>query len=134
MNYSDHQQALLDQFSALKGWEDRYRQILRLGKIHPAMEDNLKIDEALLAGCESNVWFYARQDNGTLILNISSDAKIVKGLISIIITAYQGLSLDEMASFDCEQFFVELGLLNHLSPSRGNGIRAIISAIQDAAK
>ncbi len=133
MNYSPHQQALIEQFSALRGWEDRYRQILRLGKVHPVMADELKVDEVLLAGCESKVWFYGEHYDGGLRLTISSDAKIVKGLISIIITAYQDLTLSQIKSFDCEQFFIELGLLNHLSPSRGNGIRAIISAIQDAA-
>jgi len=133
MSYSLHQQALLDQFYDLRSWEDRYRHILRLGKAHPMMEEQLKRNEVLLAGCESNVWFYAESHGDGLTLNISSDAKIVKGLISIIVQAYQGLSLSEAASFDCEQLFNDLGLLNHLSPSRGNGIRAIISAIKEAA-
>lgn len=130
MSYTVHQQELLDDFSQLKGWENRYRQILRLGKSLPAMDDTLKLDEVLLSGCESNVWFYATWQQDSLILNISSDAKIVKGLIAIITAAYQALTPAQVAAFDCEAFFVELGLLNHLSPSRGNGVRAMISAIQ----
>jgi len=133
MSYSLHQQALIEQFNALKGWENRYRQILRLGKAHPPMPDELKIDSVLLAGCESSVWFYATAADNKLELNISSDAKIVKGLVAIICQAYHELSLKQAASFDCEEFFNQLGLLNHLSPSRGNGIRAIISAIGQAA-
>jgi len=133
MSYSPSQQTLIDQFSALKGWENRYRQIMRLGKSHTLMADALKTDDVLLAGCESNVWFYAKQQQDSLLLEISSDAKIVKGLIAIIIAAHQGLTLAQIAKFDCEQFFVELGLLNHLSPSRGNGIRAIIHEIGLAA-
>lgn len=133
MNYSASQQTLLEQFGAMKSWEDRYRQILRLGKSHPMMDESLKRDDMLLAGCESKVWFYATKQNDTLNLNISSDAKIVKGLIAIIIQAYQGLSIEQARAFDCEAFFASLGLLNHLSPSRGNGIRAIISAIKQAA-
>jgi len=133
MSYSVHQQALIEKFSALRGWEDRYRHILRLGKQQPAMHDELKIDQVLLSGCESNVWFYATVSNGSLELNISSDAKIVKGLIAIIVEAYQDLPLAEAANFDCEEFFNQLGLLNHLSPSRGNGIRAIIGEIKGMA-
>jgi len=133
MGYSLQQAALIEQFSAFKSWEDRYRHIFRLGKSLPSIDDVLKVDQVLLAGCESQVWFYATLDGDSLDLTIGSDAKIVKGLIAIIVSAYQGLSLKQIAQFDCEQFFVELRLLNHLSPSRGNGIRAIISAIQQAA-
>jgi len=134
MGYSPSQQALIDEFSALKGWENRYRQIMRIGKLLPIMSDALKTDDVLLAGCESNVWFYAKQQDDSLLLEISSDAKIVKGLIAIIIAAHQSLTLTQIVQFDCEKFFVDLGLLNHLSPSRGNGIRAIIHAIGQAAK
>ncbi|MDP2559680.1 SufE family protein [Psychrobium sp. 1_MG-2023] len=132
--YTQSQQALLDQFNALRSWEDRYRTIMRLGKTLPRIDDSLRVDEALLHGCESKVWFHARKHQQGVELTVDSDAKIVKGLISIIVSAYQDLSTAQIAKFDCENFLIELGLLNHLSPSRGNGIKAIIQAIKDTAQ
>jgi len=130
MSFSSAQQQLIDQFNALNNWENRYRFILRLGKSLPDMDDTLKVDNVLLSGCESNVWFYGEFVNERLILNIYSDAKIVRGLISIISKSFQGLTSAQCQSFDCISFLEELGLLVHLSPSRGNGIRAIIAEIE----
>lgn len=130
MSLSNAQQQLIEQFSALKNWENRYRHILRIGKTVLPMNDALKIDDVLISGCESNVWFYGEINNGQLILNIYSDAKIVRGLISIIIESFKELTLAQCHSFDCLSFFEELGLLSHLSPSRGNGIRAILTEIK----
>jgi len=134
MTLSISQQQLVEQFSQLKSWEDKYRFILRLGKSVPAMNDVLKVDDVLLNGCESNVWFYGEVVDNRLQLNIYSDAKIVRGLIAIICESFQGLALDEVVTFDCAQFLEELGLLSHLSPSRGNGIRAIIEQIAKVAQ
>ena len=134
MNLSINQQQLVEQFSQLKSWEDKYRFILRLGKSVAAMDDVLKVDDVLLNGCESNVWFYGEVVGDRLQLNIYSDAKIVRGLIAIICQAFDGLSLENITSFDCAQFLEALGLLSHLSPSRGNGIRAIIEQITKIAQ
>lgn len=128
-----HQQQLMEQFSTLKGWEDKYRYILRLGKNLPIMDDTLKTDDALLNGCESNVWFYGKITNNSVQLNIYSDAKIVRGLVAIITQAFNGLSPAQLQTFDCLSFLEELGLMSHLSPSRGNGIRAIIERIKQIA-
>lgn len=133
MSFSPAQQQLIQQFHALNNWENRYRLILRLGKAIPEMDDALKIDNVLLSGCESNVWFYAKVESEQLVLNIYSDAKIVRGLISLISESFRGLTLAQCHSFDCLSFFEELGLLSHLSPSRGNGIRAIITEIKKLA-
>ena len=132
-SYNDAQQALIEKFDNLRSWEDRYRTIMRLGKSLPGIDAVLKVDSALLSGCESQVWFYASVENQQLHLCIDSDAKIVKGLISLIIDAFEGLSLQDITAFDCQQFLLDLGLFNHLSPSRGNGIKAIIAAIKQAA-
>ena len=130
------QQQLIAQFAALKSWEQRYRLIMQLGKMLPALSDEQKTEQALLAGCESNVWFYSQVDQKTkmLTLNIDSDARIVKGLIYLIVTAHQGLTAQDTLKFDCEEFLSSIGLFNHLSPSRGNGIKAIINAIQHTCK
>jgi len=130
MSLSISQQQLLETFSALKNWEVRYRHILRLGKTTTPMSDDLKVDDVLLGGCESNVWFYGEVIDNQIVLNIYSDAKIVRGLIAIITDSFKGLTPIECQSFDCIKFLEELGLMSHLSPSRGNGIRAIITEIK----
>jgi len=130
MSLSISQQQLQTQFAAMKSWEDKYRFILRLGKTLPAMEASLQTDDALLNGCESNVWFHSEISADRLVLMIYSDAKIVRGLIAIISESFQGLTLTQIQEFDCVSFLEELGLLSHLSPSRGNGIRAIIERIK----
>jgi len=131
MTLSVNQEQLVVKFSKLRSWEDKYRLILRLGKSLPHMDDALKLDNVLLNGCESNVWFYSVFIDDKLQLTVYSDAKIIRGLISIISEAFNGLTLQEIQLFDCLGFMEKLGLLSHLSPSRGNGIRAIISTIQD---
>lgn len=130
MSLSLPQQELLAQFNSLKNWEERYRHILRLGKVATVMNEELKTDNALLNGCESKVWFYGDVVDNQLVLNIYSDAKIVRGLITIINQSFEGLTLVECAKFDCVNFLEELGLMPHLSPSRGNGLRAIIAEIK----
>ena len=130
------QQELIDLFAKNKSWEDRYRLLLRRGKMLPFLAPELKSDEALLSGCESNVWFYGHYsaEQQMLELSIDSDAKIIKGLISIIATSFENLNYQQVQDFDCLLFIEQLGLLNHLSPSRGNGIRAIILAIKQLKK
>ncbi len=129
MQPSNSQQQLMAQFNAMRSWEDKYRHILRLGKSLPLMDESLKVDNALLSGCESKVWFYGNVNHQELSLNIYSDAKIVRGLIAIICNAFSGMTVVQTRSFDCIAFLEELGLLSHLSPSRGNGIRAIVNEI-----
>ena len=128
-----HQQQLVDLFTQHQSWEDRYRTILRLGKAQPRLDSEKQLDDVLLAGCESKVWFYGQYDQSTglIVLAIDSDSKKIRGLISIIINAHQSLNHQQVQAFDCVDFFERLGLLTHLSPSRGNGIRAIITAIKE---
>jgi len=132
MILSQHQQQLVELFANQRSWEDRYRMIMRLGKALPALDDEQKTDDRLLSGCESKVWFIGHYDQASMHLNltIDSDAKIIKGLISIIISAHQELTFEQVQQFDCVEFIEQLGLLSHLSPSRGNGIKAIIEAIR----
>jgi cysteine desulfuration protein SufE len=130
MPLSINQQHLREQFAAMRSWEDKYRFILRLGKTLPPMDSSLQTDDALLNGCESKVWFHANTDGDKLVLMVYSDAKIVRGLISIICESFKDLTLTQVKSFDCIEFLEELGLLSHLSPSRGNGIRAIVEQIK----
>ncbi len=115
---------------ACRGWEDRYRQVIQWGKKLPVMADELKSERVKVAGCESQVWLVSFNDDGVWSFHADSDARIVRGLIAIVLAAYDGKSSEEIQSFDIEHYFSALGLIDHLSPSRGNGLKAIVEQIR----
>ena len=106
-----------DAFQFLDDWEDRYRFILDLGRSVPQLERELKTDDRLVRGCQSLVWLVPRFDagEGRLHLKIDSDAHIVRGLIAIVLAAYDGNEPAEILDFDIEGLFSELDLMQHLS-------------------
>lgn len=113
-----------------KGWEDRYRQVIQWGKKLPQMPDDLKSDQVTVSGCESQVWLVSEQVEGKWHFCADSDARIVRGLIALVMAAYEGKSSAEIQSFDVDSYFEKLGLIAHLSPSRGNGLKAIVEQIK----
>lgn len=117
-------------------WQEKYREIMLLGKKLPALPSELKVDSALVNGCESNVWLYMDFNNeeNKLLIIADSDTRIVKGLVSIILYLYSDLTPIEIISIDANKEFEDMSLLKHLSPSRGNGIKAILNAIQSQAR
>jgi cysteine desulfuration protein SufE len=114
----------------LKGWEARYRQVIQWGKKLPVMSDELKADQMLVSGCESQVWLTGENIDGKWVLSADSDARIVRGLIAIVLAAYNGKTSQQIQAFDIDAYFESLGLMQHLSPSRGNGLKAIVEQIQ----
>ncbi|HFQ4982978.1 TPA: cysteine desulfurase sulfur acceptor subunit CsdE [Vibrio vulnificus] len=122
--------ATMQQF---KGWEDRYRQVIQWGKKLPVMPDALKSEQVMVAGCESQVWLVSEQDDGMWTFCADSDARIVRGLIALVLAAYNGKTADQIQAFDIEAYFEQLGLIAHLSPSRGNGLKAIVEHIKNIA-
>jgi sulfur transfer protein SufE len=127
-------QDIINLFAKQKGWEAKYRQIMLLGKQLPALSDEYKQDEHLVKGCESKVWLHYAIDSNTQQLTIvaDSDARIVKGLVIIIVAAFNRLTVQQIGHFDVVDYFSQLDLLKHLSPSRSNGIHAIVKTIQAA--
>lgn len=123
-----------DSFSFFDDWEDKYRFIIDLGKELPEMPDEEKREENLVRGCQSQVWLTATVDSDDrLHLSMDSDAYIVRGLIAIVLAAYDGKSRASVAEFDIEALFDELDLMKHLSPTRGNGLKAMIGRIRALA-
>ncbi len=122
-------------FAFFDDWEDKYRFIIDLGKSLPHLPESAKREENLVRGCQSQVWLDAEADpeTGRLHLRIDSDAHIVRGLIAIVLAAYDGRTPQEILRFDMEALFEELELLKHLSPTRGNGLRALIGRIRELA-
>ncbi|HEY5645289.1 MAG TPA: SufE family protein [Pseudomonadales bacterium] len=125
-----------ESFAFFDDWEDKYRFIIDLGKSVPTLGEDARREENLVRGCQSQVWLDAAFDaqSGTFTLGIDSDAHIVRGLIAIVLAAYQGRTPNEILAFDIEGLFDELALLKHLSPTRGNGLRALIGRIRELAR
>jgi cysteine desulfuration protein SufE len=126
---------LLEDLSFLDDWEDRYRYIIDLGKQLPPMPPELKTDATFLPGCQSQVWIHARHDasTGTLQFDCDSDAFIVKGLLALVMAACHGKTPSQILEFDMDSFFARIGLLKHLSPTRGNGLRSMVKRIHSIA-
>lgn len=126
-------QDLAESFSLFTDWEDRYRYLIDLGKRLPEMDNALKTDENMVRGCTSKVWLVAESDGKKLNFKADSDAQIIRGLIYVLDLAYQGKTLQEIATLDIDRAFRDLGLDRHLSPNRRNGFFAMVEKIKGFA-
>jgi len=124
---------IAETMQGFKGWEDRYRQVIQWGKKLPQMPDELKSEQVTVSGCESTVWLVSENIDGNWHFCADSDARIVRGLIALVMAAYDGKSAQQIQSFDIDAYFEQLGLIAHLSPSRGNGLKAIVEQIKQTA-
>lgn len=121
-------------FGFFDSWEDKYRFVIDLGKSLPPLPEALRVPANIVRGCQSQVWLVTRQHDGKLAFDIDSDAHIVRGLIAIMLAAYQDQPPSSILSFDMEALFDELDLIKHLSATRGNGLRSMVARIQDEAR
>ena len=126
---------VLDGFEFLDDWEERYAFIIDLGKQLPAFPDDERRDENYVHCCQSQVWLIHHYDeqSGKLYLLIDSDAIIVRGLAAIILVALNGKSPRDLLATDIDELFEQLDLFRHISPTRGNGLRAMVGKIRDVA-
>lgn len=127
------QQDIVDEFAMLgDDWTERYQYIIDCGKALPALPDEDKVPANILHGCQSQVWLLADADDERMHYRANSDALIVSGLIALLLRIYSGRPISEIAS--SEPWFVEqLGLAEHLSPTRSNGLAAMLTAIRERA-
>jgi cysteine desulfuration protein SufE len=125
---------IVDTLGFFDSWEDRYRYIIDLGKELPPLPASLHTDDRLVRGCQSQVWMEITEQDGRLQLAVDSDAFIVKGLLGVVLAAYNNRTPAEILAFDIDGYFEELELLRHLSPTRGNGLRAMVARIRAAAE
>ena len=125
-----------DGFELLDDWEERYAYIIDLGKKLPPFPDEERREDNYVHGCQSQVWLIHHIDpqTGRLYLLIDSDAMIVRGLAAIIMTAFNGQTPDDLLKVDVEGIFEDLDLMRHISPTRGNGLRAMVGRIQNIAQ
>lgn len=125
---------LIENFEFLDSWEDKYRYIIELGEKLPRLEEKFKTDEWKVRGCQSQVWLVpSKQEDGTLSFSGDSDAMIVKGLIAIVLMVYNNASAKQIKEIKIDDIFARLGLREHLSPSRRNGLEAMIEKIRHYA-
>lgn len=126
---------VLDGFELLDDWEERYAFIIDLGKQLPAFPEEARVEENYVHGCQSQVWLihYYDEASGKLFLLIDSDAMIVRGLAAIILVALNGKTPRDLLATDIDELFEQLDLFRHISPTRGNGLRAMVGKIRDIA-
>ena len=126
---------IIAQFSAIKSWDSRHRQIMLLGKQLDRLDKSARNDKTLISGCESLAWLVAEKSGQDIFhFQADSDAKIIRGLLVIVLAAFNYKTAVQIQAFDIETYFKSLGLMQHLSPSRGNGILAIVDKIKKIAQ
>lgn len=126
---------LVKNFSRCPNWEEKYLYVIELGGKLPALADEHRQDKNLISGCQSQVWIVMQTNEaGELSFTGDSDAAIVKGLLAIVFSLYQGLTAQEVVELDVRPFFTALELSQHLTPSRSQGLEAMIRAIRANAQ
>jgi cysteine desulfuration protein SufE len=123
-------EAIVEDFEFIEDWEDRYRYVIEQGKDMPVLEEALRVPATKVDGCASQVWLHPTIDNGVFHFEGASDAMIVSGLIAVLRNLYNGLSLPEVLAVDARAELERLGLNEHLSSQRSNGLRAMIERIR----
>ncbi|TYK64903.1 SufS family cysteine desulfurase [Colwellia echini] len=122
-------------FSKIKGWDGRHREIMLLGKVLPRLDKDLRDETTLITGCESLAWLAVNvSDTGRYTFTADSDAKIIRGLLVIVLAAFNDKTACEIQAININHYFDKLGLMQHLSPSRGNGLLAIVEKVKCLAQ
>ena len=125
---------IVETFEFLDDWEYRYRHVIDMGKAMPPLEEALRVPATKVDGCASQVWLVPQINDGVFTFRGESDAMIVRGLIAILLSLYNGLSVPEVLRVDAQAELARLGLHDHLSAQRSNGLRAMIQRIRDLAQ
>jgi cysteine desulfuration protein SufE len=127
------QDEIVASFGLFPEWLDRYQYLIDLGRKLPPLAEEEETDDKLLAGCQSRVWLYLEGDADRITIRANSDAAIVSGLIALLTRVYSGCSARQI--LETEPYFIrEIGLADHLSPTRANGLHAMLKAIREHAQ
>ncbi|MAA99830.1 MAG: cysteine desulfuration protein SufE [Stappia sp.] len=130
---------ILDNFDFLEDWDDRYRYVIELGRMLPEFPEAERTDENKVRGCASQVWLTRSLEDGAdgkpvLVYQGDSDAHIVKGLVAIVLATYSGRPAEEIVETDIDEIFARIGLKEHLSPQRANGLKSMVERIRGDAR
>ena len=124
---------LVEEFEFLDDWEDRYRMVIEEGKAMAPLDAALKVPATKVDGCASQVWLHVVPENGIMQFDGESDAMIVNGLIAVLRRLYNGVPMGEVLDIDARAEMARLGLNDHLSAQRSNGLRAMIERLRATA-
>ncbi|WP_440065217.1 SufE family protein [Pseudomonas syringae] len=123
-------QTALDSFSRPQGWEQRARLLMQWGDQLAPLSDEERTDDNLVHGCESKVWLTGEVSDDAWLFRAGSDARLVRGLVALLLARVNGLSEQELAAVDLPDWFNQLGLARQLSPSRSNGLNAVLQKMR----
>lgn len=133
MTINENAQAVVEEFSMFDDWMDKYAYLIELGKDLPVIDSQFKTNNHLISGCQSRVWLHAEEQNGHIVFTADSDAVITKGIVSLLIRVLSDHTPDEILACDFS-FLEKIGLQEHLSPTRANGLASMLKQIQLYAK
>ena len=129
MTINEKQNEIIEDFDVFSEWEDKYRYIIDLGNDLPKIDDKFKTDDNLIRGCQSRVWLHVEVKDGKLFFTADSDAQITKGLVGMVVSVLSGHTPKEIV--DADIYFIDkIGLKNHLSPTRSNGLLSMLKQIK----
>ncbi len=121
-------------FELLDDWEERYRYVIELGRLLPPLDEKFRIPQYKVSGCASQVWIHAQHNGSVLTFVGDSDALIVKGLIAITFMIFSGKTPAQILALDAQAIFAKLGLKDHLTPQRSNGLASMVARIKADAR
>jgi cysteine desulfuration protein SufE len=129
MTIQEIQEEIIDEFSMFDDWMQRYEYIIELGKSLPLIDEQYKTEDNIIKGCQSKVWVHAEEQDGKILFTADSDAILTKGIIAILIRTFSNHSPQEILEANTD-FVDEIGLKEHLSPTRANGLVSMIKQIK----
>ena len=129
MTIKEIQDEIIDEFSMFDDWEERYQYVIDLGKTLPLVNEQYKTEENIIKGCQSKVWLHGEQQDGNIVFTADSDAILTKGIIAILIRVFSNQTPAAILEADTA-FIDEIGLKEHLSPTRANGLVSMIKQIK----
>lgn len=129
MTIKDTIEEIVEEFSSFEDWMDKYNYLIDMGKSLPVIDEKFKTDSNLIAGCQSRVWLHSEFRDGIVIFSADSDAVITKGIVNLLIRVFSNHTPDEIIEAETE-FLDIIGLKEHLSPTRSNGLLSMIKQIK----
>ena len=129
MTILEAEQQIINEFSLFDDWMDRYNYIIELGKSMPMIDDKYKTDQYLITGCQSRVWLYAEYEDGKVVFSADSDAIITKGIVNLLIRVLSQQAPQDIIDAPLD-YINEIGLKEHLSPTRSNGLVSMIKQMK----
>jgi len=129
MTISELQEQVVSEFSLFDDWMDKYNYLIEMGRTIPVIDENYKTDQYVITGCQSKVWLHAETRDGKIFFSADSDAIITKGIVNLLIRVLSGHTPEEILNADMD-FIEKIGLREHLSPTRSNGLTSMVKQMK----